>query len=52
MKHGKKPTRKQIIAIQQANLNPENWLIVREFTKEGTLELEHRVTGNTRKIPA
>lgn len=52
MKQGRKPTRKQKIAIKEARLNPDNWLVYRVLTKENVLEIIHRETGSKRKIPA
>ena len=47
MKSGKRPTRKQKIAISGAGLNIENWLI--EKNLPGKLHLVHRHT-NSKKI--
>lgn len=52
MKQGKKPTRKQKIAIKEARLNPDNWLVVKDLSHLNTLEIVHRNTGTIRKIPA
>lgn len=30
MKHGKKPTREQCKLIQEANLKPEEWFVVKD----------------------
>lgn len=48
MKHGKRPTRLQKIAIKAAGLNPENWLVVKNCG-DG-LEVVHRHSGKTRTI--
>lgn len=49
MKNGKRPTRRQKIAIKEAGLNFENWLV----SKVGPdfLLLVHRHTNKTKKIP-
>ncbi|WP_193671970.1 DUF6906 family protein [Bacillus cereus] len=49
MKNGKKPTRKEKMAIKSYNLNPENWLIFKKV--DGALHLIHRFTSKTRTIP-
>ena len=50
MRNGKRPTRAQKIAIQNARLNPDNWLVVRQKT-DGELTLLHRDTGRVRIVP-
>ena len=49
MKNGKRPTRRQKIAIRWAGLNPDNWLV----SKVGPDHylLVHRHTGTIKKIP-
>ncbi|MCI8860676.1 MAG: hypothetical protein HFI71_14445 [Lachnospiraceae bacterium] len=46
MKHGRNPTRKQKIFIKKFNLNPENWLIVKDC--KDCFEIVDRLTGNRR----
>ncbi|WP_169735824.1 DUF6906 family protein [Clostridium lundense] len=48
MKHGKKPTRNQKIAIKGKKLNPDNWLVVKDNSKE--LVIIHRDTGTVRSF--
>ncbi len=50
MKNGKRPTRKQKIAIRERGLNPDNWLVSK--APPGELHLVHRYTGTKRIIPA
>ncbi|WP_438800611.1 DUF6906 family protein [Acinetobacter baumannii] len=50
MKSGKRPTRKQKLAIQAARLNPANWLVTKNLPD--TLHLVHRETGRERIISA
>lgn len=52
MKHGRKPTKRQKMAIRDVKLNPDNWLVYKVLTKESALEIIHRETGSKRKIPA
>ena len=48
MKNGKNPTRRQKIAIKDAGLNPDDWLV---FKAEATvLHIVHRNTGITKII--
>lgn len=49
MKHGKRPTRAQKMALKQVGLSPDNWLVVK--VTGGMLEITHRHTGTQRKIP-
>jgi len=48
LKHGKKPTKKQKLAIAAAKLNPNNWLITKNLP--GELHLQHRFTGRPRVL--
>ncbi|MBP1544351.1 MAG: hypothetical protein J6A16_09665 [Oscillospiraceae bacterium] len=48
MKHGKNPTRKQMLLIKAAGLQPLKWLVCKDTTD--TLELTHRITGSKRVI--
>lgn len=48
MKQGRKPTRKQKLAIQAARLNPANWLVTKNLPDK--LHLVHRETGRERTI--
>ncbi|MFD7521411.1 DUF6906 family protein [Paenibacillus chitinolyticus] len=48
MKNGKRPTRNQRFAIQQARLNPDNWFVSKN--PPGQLHLIHRHTFTTRII--
>ncbi len=50
MKHGRKPTLKQIKRIKAAKLNPSNWLVSKNLINE--LHLVHRYTGTKRKVVA
>lgn len=49
MKSGKKPTRRQRLAIQAAGLTPENWLVMKIVG--GMLYLVHRYANTQRQIP-
>lgn len=51
MRHGKKPTRKQKIRLEQAGLSPENWLVVKA-KPNGELVILHKHTGRIRVVPA
>ncbi len=46
---GKRPTRRQKMAIKKCGLNPNNWLVTKNLPLE--LHLVHREIGTTRKIP-
>jgi hypothetical protein len=48
MKNGKKPNKKQAIAITTAELDATAWLIVKNLKDE--LHLVHRETGETQVI--
>ncbi len=48
MKQGKKPTKKQKLAIAAARLNPDNWLVIKNLP--GELHLQHRFTGRVRVL--
>lgn len=48
MKNGKRPTKNQKIAMKNAGLNADNWLVSKNITDE--LHLVHRNTGNKRVI--
>ena len=41
MKHGKKPTRKQIDFIKRKGLNSDNWLVVKDTTEKMVLVHRH-----------
>lgn len=41
MKHGKKPTRKQMDFIKRKGLNPDNWLVVKDTTEKMVLVHRH-----------
>lgn len=45
---GKKPTRRQKLAIAAAALNPDNWLVTSFTARE--LRLQHRDSGKARII--
>ncbi|MCP1355437.1 DUF6906 family protein [Aneurinibacillus migulanus] len=49
MKNGKRPTRKQKLAMKAVRLNPENWLVTKNLP--GELHLVHRETNRERKLP-
>lgn len=51
MKHGKKPTRQQMIRIAHAGLSPENWLVVKN-RPDGVMVVLHKHTNNIRVIQA
>lgn len=48
MKQGKRPTRKQKIAIKKAGKNPDNWLVIKNLQTE--IHLVHRNTGTLSKV--
>lgn len=48
MKHGKKPTRKQMDFIKRKGLNPDNWLVVKDTTEK--MVLVHRHFDRNKKI--
>jgi hypothetical protein len=48
MKHGKRPTRRHKEILAAKNLNPKNWLIVKNL--DDRLEVVHKETGNTKTI--
>lgn len=50
MKHGRKPTLKQKIAIKNNGYNPDNWLVIKKIANE--LHLVHRYIGTLKKIIA
>lgn len=50
MKNGKKPTRQQQVAIIAANLNPNDWLIMKNLSSE--LHILHRDNKESKVIPA
>lgn len=52
MKHGQRPTRREKEAIQEARLNPKNWLVTKHLTTINSIEIVHRETGTKRTIPA
>lgn len=47
MKHGRKPTREQSKLLQRWNLNPMDWLIVKDTPE--LIELVHRHSDRTTK---
>lgn len=49
MKHGKRPTRDQKILLQSFNLNPDDWLIVKNTSTE--MLIVSRFTKQTKVIP-
>lgn len=49
MKAGKRPTRRQKLAIKWVGLNPSNWLVVKNLPEE--LHIVHRETGTLKIIP-
>jgi len=49
VKNGKKPTRRQKMAIRAINLNPDNWFVYK--TDATWIHLVHRYTSTTRSIP-
>lgn len=49
MKNGKKPTRRQKLAIKAVGLNPKNWLVIKNL--QDKLHIVHRETGRQREIP-
>ncbi|WP_240421625.1 DUF6906 family protein [Paenibacillus periandrae] len=48
MKNGKRPTKRQKIAIAAAKLNPDNWLVTKSMPEK--LSLVHRNSGKQRSI--
>ncbi|WP_179292170.1 DUF6906 family protein [Paenibacillus campinasensis] len=48
MKNGKKPTRRQRIAIKEAGLNIENWLVSKALPDR--LVLTHRYLGTEKTL--
>lgn len=48
MKHGLKPTRKQMALIKKRGLNQNNWLITKNLPDE--LHIMHRETRDERVI--
>lgn len=48
MKHGKKPTVRQMKFLQERKLNAENWLVCKDTPKE--MVIEHRHTGTLRTV--
>lgn len=48
MKNGKKPTRKQKMAIEKAKLKVEEWLVSKVLANQ--LEIVHKVNSKTRLI--
>lgn len=49
MKQGTRPTRRQKIAIKEAGLILENWLVERDTPKE--MVVVHKYTNEQRRIP-
>jgi hypothetical protein len=50
LKNGKKPTRQQQVAIIAANLNPKEWLVMKNLANE--LHILHRDKNDLKVIPA
>lgn len=48
MKHGKRPTKKHKIIIQNAGYNPANWLVTKNLPNE--IHIVHRVLSNVEII--
>lgn len=48
MKHGKKPTRKQMDFIKRKGLNPDNWLVVKDTPEK--MVLVHRHFDRNKRI--
>lgn len=48
MKHGRRPTKRQKLILKKFNLNPQNWLIVKDCSE--CFEIVNRITGNRRKL--
>ena len=48
MKHGRNPSKRQKIFLKGFNLNPENWLIVKDCSE--CFEIINRFTGKRRKL--
>ncbi|MEK3947305.1 hypothetical protein MHB46_02285 [Paenibacillus sp. FSL H7-0703] len=48
MKNGKNPNRRQQIAITEANLNPDNWLVFK--VEPAAMHIVHRISGKTQII--
>jgi len=46
VKHGRRPTKKQKIFLKKFNLNPKNWLIVKDCTE--CFEIVNRISGKRR----
>ena len=49
MKHGKAPNKSQKIFLRSFNLDPEEWLIVKNTDKEMLLVSRH--TGQIKELP-
>jgi hypothetical protein len=50
LKNGKKPTRQQQVAIIAANLDPKDWLIMKNLSSE--LHILHRIKKESKVISA
>ncbi len=48
LKRGKRPTRNQKIRIKSHELNPDNWLVIKEC--KDCLEIKHKGSNNIRKL--
>ena len=48
MKHGKRPTRAQKMRLQKYNLNPDNWLIVKDCSE--CFVIVNKITGKIRTM--
>ena len=48
MKHGRNPSKRQKIFLKGFNLNPQNWLIVKDCSE--CFEIVNRFTGKRRKL--
>lgn len=48
LKHGKRPTRNQKIFIKSKKFKPENWLVVKDNSKE--FVMVHKESGNIKNF--
>ena len=48
MRRGKRPTRAQKIRIKSLGLNPDNWLVIKNYND--CFEIKHKASGKTRKL--
>jgi hypothetical protein len=47
---GRKPTKKQKEIIRGKNLNPGNWLVIRNLLHQGELHITNRYNGKERVL--